>query len=209
MYRYIGKGVTDNNGVAHLTENADGETVEGYVGTGKGLTQFVASTDKPADISDSSLLSETYEIWDTLFFDNCTDNSKASKYHRYNNTVSEPSFDETGMFVERTSTGNGYLFIGVSNSSDTPFPLDFAVEFDVVEITGDVRFATGGTFDTIRNMSANDHYKVEYYTDKQVITKNDGTPITNAKTNSGSFKCQLQFVGVTSIKLKNIRVYSI
>lgn len=156
-----------------------------------------------------TVVSQPYPVLDCMFEDDCTDNTKASKYHRYNNTVSEPSFDETGMFVERTSTGNGYLFIGVSSASDTPFPLDFAVEFDVVNVSGDVRFLTGGIFDGIRSMSANDHYKVEYYTNKQVVTKNSDTPTETAKTNSGSFKCQLQFVGVGSIKLKNIRVYPI
>ena len=189
--RLIGTAVTDSNGEATIT----------YTGTGAGKLNVVAES--------GTFVSQPYSILDTLFFDDCTDNTKASKYHRYNNTVSEPSFDETGMFVERTSTGNGYLFVGQSNSTDNPYALDFAVEFDVVNVSGDVRFLTGGTFDGIRSMSANDHYKVEYYTNKQVVTKNSDTPTETAKTNSGSFRCQLQFVGVGSIKLKNIRVYSI
>lgn len=145
-----------------------------------------------------------------MFFDNCTDDSKSSLWYVYRNTVSTPSFDSTGMFVERTETGNGYLFVGQSTEGATPFSLDFAIEFDVVSITGDVRFNPGsGTWNAVSGMSANDHYKVEYYSNKQVITKNNGTPTEYTYTNSGNFKCQFQFVGVSSIKLKNVKVYSI
>ena len=145
-----------------------------------------------------------------MFFDNCTDDSKASLWHPYRNTVSTPVFDNTGAFIERTSTGNGYLFVGQSNETNKPFSLDFAIEFDVVEITGDVRYyPDSGNWDTVRNISANDHIKIEFYTDKQIVTRNYGTPVETAHTNSGSFKAQFQFVGVGSIKLKNVKVYSI
>lgn len=155
-------------------------------------------------------VSETYSIWDTLFFDNCTDDSKSSLWYVFRNTVSTPSFDSTGMFVERTQTGNGYLFVGQSNETDKPFALDFAIEFDVVEKTGDVRcLPDTNTFDSVNNLSANDHIKIEYYTDKQIVTRNNGTPVETAHTNSGSLKAQFQFVGVGSIKLKNVKVYSI
>ncbi|WP_407376638.1 hypothetical protein [Methanobrevibacter sp.] len=191
--RKIATAITNSNGIA---------TVE-YEGQGVGKLDLHGEVE-------GIFQSETYSILDTLFFDDCTDNSKASSYYRYNNSVSEPSFDETGMFVERTSNGNGYLFIGQSNGTDNPYSLNFAIEFDVVSVTGDVRSGLGnGTWDVVRNMSANDHYKIEYYPNKQVITKNGGTPTESAKTNTGSFKWQLQFVGASSIKIKNIRVYSI
>ena len=207
-YRYLGDGVTNSNGVAHLDHDPQGNPINGYTGTGAGEVDVIASTDNP--VSSGSIVSETYSIWDTLFFDNCTDDSKSSMWGVYKNTVSTPVFDNTGALIERTSTGNGFLFVGQSNETDKPFPLDFAVEFDVVEITGDVRFIPdSGSWEGIRNMSANDHYKIEFYTDHQVITKNNGTPVSYEKTNSGSFKVQFMFVGVSSIKLKNVKVYSI
>ncbi len=73
-YRYIGKGTTDSNGIAHMTEDADGQTVTGYTGTGKGLTDIIASTDDSSHISEGSFVSVIYPVWDvTLNADELTD----------------------------------------------------------------------------------------------------------------------------------------
>ena len=67
-YRCIGKGTTDSNGVAHITHDCEGNalTDDGYKGVGAGLMDFIASTDAPSDISESSFQSETYELMDCL-----------------------------------------------------------------------------------------------------------------------------------------------
>lgn len=210
-YRYLGYGVTNSNGVAHLTNGADGQPLSenGYKGTGKGLTQIVASTDDQSHISESSLQSEIYGVLDTLFFDNCTDDSKKSTWFRYNNSVSEPVFDNTGMFVERTETGNGFLVCNSVAMDTKPFGLDFAVEFDVVSATGEVRFlSVDGDWNRCDTLTANEHIKVEFYSNKQVITRNTTTN-TYTHSNTGNQGVRFQFVGVGSIKLKNVKVYSI
>lgn len=197
-YRYLGSATTDANGIAKYN----------FTGSGAGEIDFIASLDNP--IVDGSIVSVPCSVWDTLFFDNCTDDTKKSTWLRYNNTVSEPVFDDTGMFVERTETGNGYLVINSVIMDTRPFPLDFAIEFEVVARTGEVRYQnTNGDWQDIRNMNANDTYKVEYYSDHQVITKNNGTPTSYEKTNTGNQGVRFQFVGVGSIKLKNVKVYSI
>ena len=73
-YRCVGRGVTDSNGVAHLTHDCSGNPLQssGYVGSGKGQTQFITSLDNPSQINDGSLQSETYSVLDTIAFDNAT-----------------------------------------------------------------------------------------------------------------------------------------
>lgn len=156
------------------------------------------------------LQSEICGVLDTLFFDNCTDDSKKSTWFRYNNSVSEPVFDDTGMFVQRTETGNGYFVVNSVSMSTNPFPLDFAVEFDVVSANGEIRFQpTDGTgWQDVRTLSTNEHIKVEYYSNKQIITRDDtSTEYTSSHTANQGLR--FQFVGISSIKLKDFKVYPI
>ena len=71
-YRCIGKGTTDNNGIAHITHDCEGNILSdtGYSGTGKGLVDVVASTINPSDITGSAFQSDVCEIADTLKYDN-------------------------------------------------------------------------------------------------------------------------------------------
>lgn len=66
-YRYIGYGVTDSNGVAHLDHDPQGNPINGYTGTGAGEVDVIASTDNP--ISSGSIVSEIYEVIDCTFYD--------------------------------------------------------------------------------------------------------------------------------------------
>lgn len=61
----IGRGVTNSNGVATMTENANGEPINGYVGTGAGKVDFSAG----CTIDGSSFLSEIYETLDCITYD--------------------------------------------------------------------------------------------------------------------------------------------
>ncbi len=76
-YRLIGTGVTNSQGVA---------TCE-YTGTGKGEVDFVASLDDASHISESSLQSETYELWDYLIYDKAMGNDKSTDWSSTNLTV--------------------------------------------------------------------------------------------------------------------------
>ena len=66
-YRYIGYGVTDSNGVAHLDHDPQGNPINGYTGTGAGEVDVIASTDNP--ITGSSIVSEIYGVFDTRWYD--------------------------------------------------------------------------------------------------------------------------------------------
>ena len=112
-YRYIGKGITDDKGVAHLKEDAEGQSVEGYVGKGKGLTQFIASTDKPTDISESSLQSETFVTLDCIVYDDgVSDPKKTSFIKSGNGTVTIGSNGTTVSATSNTTYRNTTLITG-------------------------------------------------------------------------------------------------
>ena len=59
--RYIGKGITDENGIAKLTEDSEGNPCEGYTGTGAGIVNIFAEC--------RSIQSEIYSLYDVLFKD--------------------------------------------------------------------------------------------------------------------------------------------
>lgn len=97
-YRYIGKGTTDSNGIAHMTEDADGQSCNGYTGTGKGLTDIIASTDDSSKISDSSILSEICSVWDYIVYDGGVTGDKSSSWTVHD---SEISTDENGTLIDK------------------------------------------------------------------------------------------------------------
>ena len=71
-YRYLGWGKTNENGIAKLDHNSEGQEIEhSYTGTGAGEVDVIASTDNP--ITSSSIVSETLPVLDTLLYDTGTD----------------------------------------------------------------------------------------------------------------------------------------
>ena len=72
-YRCIGRGLTDEHGVAHITETCSGTTLDhtGYKGAGIGELDIVASIYAPSQMNDSRLQSEIYEVLDCIAYDKC------------------------------------------------------------------------------------------------------------------------------------------
>ena len=66
-YRYIGYGVTNSNGVAHLDHDPQGNSINGYTGTGAGEVDVVASLDNP--VVEGSIVSEIYDVCDAVWYD--------------------------------------------------------------------------------------------------------------------------------------------
>ena len=140
-YRCIGKGITDSNGVAHITHDCSGNQLvsNGYKGVGAGLMDFIASTDAPADISDGSFQSEIFELMDLEWLDYGTQSNHNSNYVNTGLTV---SYDSTGTTVTNEATGNKYLLCDLnhtqsSTASDTyDFFAPCKIEMDVIAITG-------------------------------------------------------------------------
>lgn len=70
-YRCIGKGVTDSQGIAHITHDCEGNPLSttGYKGVGAGMVDFVASTVPPSEIVDNSFQSDGFEVLDCIRYD--------------------------------------------------------------------------------------------------------------------------------------------
>lgn len=146
-YRYLGKGYTDENGIAHMTEDADGQAVTGYTGTGRGKTDIIASTDDKEHISDSSLLSETFVTYDCIVVEdeltaNKTFNKSLNNQDLYIEFTVHPTADSgiARLLIRESSTS--YLYIGDlyanancgvqwNNNGNTSYFYGKAIPFDV------------------------------------------------------------------------------
>ena len=143
-YRFCGHGITNNNGIATLDYDANGNPLQnsGLVGTGAGELDIVASLDDPNTITDSSLQSETYELLDCIYYDDSTNNT--GLLVRMTKTASD------GKSV-LTATGDNAHWIFKQNT--TIFDLPFIVEFDIADIT-----TTNSPCLNIHDGNNNDYY---------------------------------------------------
>ena len=126
-YRFIGKGTTDANGVAHITEDANGDTVSppGYVGVGAGEIDVVASVDKP--ISSGSVVSQPYEVLDCYKYDGGTTANHNDIWTSAYGTLTRS--DEYSTLKE-SATNDGILAI-----ANIPYT-DYHVEVDIFQVDG-------------------------------------------------------------------------
>ena len=93
-YKLIGTGVTGNDGVAHMTKNASGSSVGGYVGTGAGKMDFVCSVEDPDTVTGNDV-STPYEVCDCIFYDD--------------GTTDTPSWDMVAVSKSVESNGKKFL----------------------------------------------------------------------------------------------------
>ena len=121
-YRYLGYGVTNSNGVAHLDHDPQGNPINGYTGTGAGEVDVIASTDNP--VSSGSIVSETYSIIDASFIDTGLSDSTA------NVVLSRMSRQPTDNGAVITATGNNAWAIMKQNSP--VFSNNCIIEFDLI-----------------------------------------------------------------------------
>ena len=161
-YRYIGKGTTDSNGIAHMTEDADGQTITGYTGTGRGLTDIIASTDDSSKISDSSIQSAPYNVIDGKFRDGGRYGDKNNNWTTSNLTAKCDSGD-TYTTLSNSSSSNGDYIISATVDYITPFVMEFdnhltSDDKDYVFFYSPVR-NTFFNFSS-RNISGNCHVKI-------------------------------------------------
>ena len=191
VYRYLGYGTTDSNGVAKLDHDANGDEIShSYTGTGAGEVDVVGSTDAPADISDGSFQSETYSIMDYIVYDTGYSDRDTSKWTNDRMTVTT---DGTGTTISRSGTGN--------YKSNNTITGDFQATIQLKCSGGTVRF---GVIDSSSNTSylARNNTTEMYFEIKRingVITarySSDGTSWSGATfetNNVGSNDCKFNF----------------
>jgi len=208
-YRYIGKGITDNNGIAHITEDAEGQTVTGYTGTGKGLTQIVASTDDQSHISDGSLQSKTYSLWDCIYYE---DGTKLSTWtYNSNQITASQNNGETTFATTDTSDRTARI------NNPSTFSAPYCTEFKVVELTG-----TGGIVNWASGQNGNREFTslgitngsdvkvevtdglVKFYVDGEHISSQDRVLSTSNPFTSVGFT-----INNGKLVFKDYKIYSI
>ena len=210
-YRYIGYGVTNSNGVAHLDHDPQGNPINGYTGTGAGEVDVIASTDNP--ISSGSIVSETYSIWDYLFYDDGITSPKTANWTNYSDRLTV-SVDETGTTLLRdASSGTGYYFTPLGYS--TPFAMEFEISAISDRMSCGIDFSIGTTVDNNKNFNSlwiqvGDTVKITYDGETIKVYRNGSTtPYELSLTISNDVTLGFYIPPTHSIKFKNFRMYKI
>ena len=127
-YRYLGYGVTDSNGVAHLDHDATGEPIShSYTGVGAGEIDVVASLDNP--VVEGSIVSGTLPVLDYLWYDKAIGEHKSSNYTGITVTVTD---SDNGMVLSATADSGTRYCNTVIGGTNTWYDSSksYQVEFD-------------------------------------------------------------------------------
>ena len=126
-YVYMGYGITDETGKAHLEYDSSGTPItHSYTGTGAGEVDIVASLD--STIGDSSIVSETYSLWDYIRYDYGT---QSNHNDIWTPTTSTPTL----------TRGNDYSTINEGTGSYAEYRTqiqntDCVIEMDIRKVDG-------------------------------------------------------------------------
>ena len=188
-YNYLGYGVTNENGVAKLEYNSEGQKIDhSYTGVGAGEIDVVASLDNPVD--ESSIVSETYEVLDCYKYDSgMTDYS--------NIWVSDEFLSRDGDYTTLKEKNIGST--AVCSIANIPFT-DYRIEVDVFQVDGnkDEWFLT---------VMKNDYSPITSADSKLNEWKHISVDLTNIETNS---RLRLNTGGTaTEMRFKNFKLYPI
>ena len=115
-YRCIGRGITDSQGIAHITHDCEGNplTTTGYKGVGAGIIDFVASTIEPTYMDADQFQSNVQEVVDAFYYDPCTSDTTSNYSTSHTKTF-------TGSSIQlKLGTGtNKYIYRGITGSQAT------------------------------------------------------------------------------------------
>ena len=212
-YNYLGYGVTNENGVAKLQYNSEGQKIgHSYTGVGAGEVDVVASLDNPVD--ESSIVSETYSVWDYLCYDGGVTGDKSNSW-----TAS------SGITVQTDDTGT--LLSANNNQTYTSSKLltgDFEATFQATN-SGSIRIgfnkASDSTVQTKIITPTNDglyYYKINRIGSTwRFQYSSDGTnwtdrniAVNNITDEDCYFLFSIEVSGSTrTIKYKDLRIYPI
>lgn len=190
--------------VQTYTTNESGQKIVTYQGQGLGERKLVIQ-------KNGRTVSETYEVWDTIRYDDGT-----ATFWTPNTNGSATQTDE-GLLCEYTAN-YGTVYIG----SGQIHPLDSAMEFDVVSETGRVSLSFFNSsqattdafeFNTYSNRGAG-HWRIEM-TNTAIKFYRDGVELTGSpvSVNFGNNPVRIGFVGINgtsaTIKIANFKEYYI
>ena len=208
-YRYIGYGVTNSNGVAHLDHDPQGNPINGYTGTGAGEVDVIASTDNP--ITSSSIVSETLPVLDTIIYDNGFEND-----YNDNCWVTETDVEvihgADGTTVENKASGTKYRYANDGTVGNYDFSTPVRIEFDFELLTPSANCQ-------IQMFDAENNYFSSWITTtgKYVIDVNEnevtwtinGTARTGKTVTLGNFFFRFMMQSGNKFKYSNFKIYPI
>ena len=215
VYKYLGYGVTNENGIAKLDHDADGQEIShSYVGVGAGEIDVVASLDNP--VSEGSIVSVPYNVWDTLWYDdNSSEHEIKWKYSQQNAIVTES--DNARVLDNTASTGNNYSFFRpqLNNTVITPSQ-PFAIEFKHITLSNvsQIAFNLNGEFTrTFGQLNLDTTEKtvkivVQDNTVKYYVNNIEVTGITDTVA-STSLDIRIRVNAGHSVTIKDFKVYTI
>ena len=125
----IGKGTTNAQGIATMTEDAEGNTITGYTGTGAGLIDVQAEV----TIDGSTVVSTPYEVIDATIIDKGLDGEGNHNDNLwYSTSQSRISRGAEYSTVKEDTVGTNKTIYSVNT-----FTAPFYVEFDIYFVDGD------------------------------------------------------------------------
>ena len=201
----IGYGYTNENGVATMDYDANGNSVNGYTGSGAGLVDLVAEV----EVDDGTVESNTYEVMDYIAFDNGIDGDCSDIW--------------TGDTSDLSRTSEGSLFSSTSArliKNSVLISGDFEATFEAKTSTSSMWGVTDANNNRTRYYLQNDT-EFEYYKIRRVNgvftaqKSTNGTNWTNLTAQSSdvtSGDCYFMFQnnsGTKSLTFKNLKIYPI
>ena len=226
VYKYLGWGITNENGVAKLDHDAQGQEIEhSYTGTGAGEIDVLASLDNP--IVEGSIVSETYPVLDCMFYDTALDNSQASHY--YNDSGLQISYDSTNGTTASATTYGGvrryWVIMGESyvtgrywRDANTNYHIECDVSYE--NLTGNTAFVFGGVTVHLGGLNSNQQSGtgtvklvtngnlIKCYWNGEYVSSMDKT-MPNIDEPSGNWGFNFQLYKTANLTFKNIKIYPI
>ena len=202
--RYLGYGITNNQGIATLDHDPDGGTIDGYTGVGAGKVDIIATS--------GSLQSEIYELLDCLFYE--------GDWYNHSNRASVTTNEDGSISIENTTTSTAYYLANLNNTTKSSIDdlLDWdaplAIEFELISTTGGLVQIHDGVTDASRSFSSLYvsegvilikflQNRIEYYVN-DVLTKTD-----NYSLNTSRIGFRLGGTVGNEVTFKNFKIYPI
>ena len=140
-YRYLGYGITNEQGIAHLDHDANGNPIDhSYTGTGAGELDIIASLDDNTHISDSSIQSEIFEVIDATFKDIGT-STDYSAWTGGSFKTSDNTLQRNDEYTTLTASETAYHYY--KSITDTDLCIEFDVNIKYIDGAFPIRFTKG------------------------------------------------------------------
>lgn len=203
VYRLLGSGVTDANGVASVN----------YTGAGAGEMDFIASTSNPID--ESSLVSETFALIDATWIDYATQENHRDVWYNHANTRSERKSE----YTELTENGGNLIYRLASQYGFSKE--NICIEYDIFQVDGISANGTSAVFNSngslilsnplsSSNMNIGEwnHMKLEFQGSNGVKINGTLRSYASAPTDKLLFGF-LTNGDCTTVRFKNVAIYPI